>query len=180
VSVSNLRDQPELNTVRSVGHNGSNGTTAQPTDPAHTGALPNATLPELVGRLINDVSDLADRQIDLAKQEISEAKTEAIGAVLKISIGAGIAIAAALLFVIWAWTGFIWFFNWVGAFFGFGGLGWLLGAIIPPLAIFIAYRVFIRGGIQRAKGVWPPLGRTRETLKEDLEWLRQLRTRSAR
>ena len=37
-----------------------------------------------------------------------------------------------------------------------------------------------RGGIQRAKRVWPPLGRTRETLKEDLEWLRQLRTRSAR
>src|SRR3954453_16660320 len=85
-------------------------------DPAHGGPLPEATLPELVGRLINDVSDLADRQIELAKQEIGEAKDEAISAAKRIAIGAGIAAAAGLLLVIWAWTAFIWFFNWL---FGF-------------------------------------------------------------
>src|SRR5215216_5426616 len=78
-------------------------------DPAHSGgSLPQATFPELVGRLINDVSDLADRQIELAKQEVGEAKDEAIRSIVAIAIGAGIAVAAALLLVIWAWTAFIW------------------------------------------------------------------------
>ena len=56
------------------------------------------------GRLINDASDLADRQIELAKQEIGEAKDEAIRVVLRLAIGAGIVVAAAFLLVIWAWT----------------------------------------------------------------------------
>src|SRR5215813_12698084 len=73
-------------------------------DPAHGGPLPQATLIELFGRLINDFSDLADRQIDLAKQEVSEAKEDAIGALKRAAIGAGIAAAAGLLLVIWLWT----------------------------------------------------------------------------
>src|ERR1043166_5849922 len=77
-------------------------------DPAHSGPLPQATLIELIGRLINDLSDLADRQIDLAKQEIGEAKDDAISAATRVAIGAGIALAAGLLLVIWAWTAFIW------------------------------------------------------------------------
>ena len=42
------------------------------------------------------------------------------------------------------------------------------------------YQRFIRPGISQAMAIWPPLPRTRETLKEDLEWVRNLRTRSAR
>ncbi len=158
-------------------------------DPAHGGPLPQATLPELVGRLINDVSDLADRQIELARQEIGEAKDDATHAVIRIAIGAGIAVAAGLLAVIWAWTAFIWFFNWL---FGhirfplFGGeqslawVGWLLGILVPALLGFIAWKRFISGGISQAKAIWPPLPRTRQTLKEDLEWVQHLRTPSAR
>jgi Putative Actinobacterial Holin-X, holin superfamily III len=201
-------------------------------DPAHGGPLPRATLIELIGRLINDVSDLADRQIDLAKQEIGEAKDEAIGAAKRIGIGAGIAAAAGLLLVIWAWTAFIWFFNWLGALLhvpvpvvgdqiiglvagailgavgggwiasalrpgagaiigavvgliagaiigGVAGLGWLVGLLVPGAAGAVAYR-FIRGGIKDAMSIWPPLPRTRETLKEDLEWVQHLRTPNAR
>src|SRR5215831_6883577 len=100
-------------------------------DPAHGGPLPQATLPELVGRLINDVSDLADRQIDLAKQEINEAKDQALGEGKRIGIGAGIALAAVLLLVIWAWTAFIWFFNWLGALIALPlpGTGQVLGLV---------------------------------------------------
>src|SRR5437899_11377849 len=94
-------------TATTDGRGPSNGRT--PADPAHGGPLPAATLPELIGRLINDLSDLADRQIELAKQEIGESKDAAIGAIIRIAIGAGIAVAAALLLVIWAWTAFIWF-----------------------------------------------------------------------
>src|ERR1051325_990588 len=117
-------------------------------DPAHDGPLPQATLPELVGRLINDVSDLADRQIELAKQEVGEAKSDAIKAVMRIAIGAGIAAAAALLLVIWAWTAFIWFFNWLFGFISFptplgtqslAWVGWLLGVLVPGIAAWFAY-----------------------------------------
>ena len=196
-------------------------------DPAHGGPLPQATLPELVGRLINDVSDLADRQIELAKQEISEAKDDALGEAKRIGIGAGIAIAALVLLVIWAWTAFIWFFNWLGALilipfpaialvagavigavgaywiasplfedwrkFAVGagglivggligdlaGLGWLLGMLVPAVAAGLAYR-YIRRGVFGAMAIWPPLPRTRDTLKGNLEWLQALRTPNAR
>lgn len=154
-------------------------------DPAHTGPLPQATFPELIGRLINDLSDLADRQIELAKQEVGEAKDEALRAILSIGIGVGIAVAAALLLVIWAWTAVIWFFNWLGAFLtlgpvNFGWIGWVVGVVVPVLAAWIAWKRFISGGIRRARGIWPPLPRTRETLKEDLAWVQRQRTRSAR
>jgi hypothetical protein len=159
-------------------------------DPAHDGGpLPQATLPELAGRLINDFSDLADRQVELAKQEIAEARDQAIGATRRIAIGAAIGAVAGLLLVIWAWTAFIWFFNWA---FGqiqypspigtqsLAWVGWLLGVLVPAVAAFVGYRRFIKRGISEAMAVWPPLPRTRETLKEDLEWVRHLRTPSAR
>jgi hypothetical protein len=151
--------------------------------------LPQATFPELIGRLINDLSDLADRQIELAKQEIGEAKDEAISAVKRLAIGGGIAAAAGLLFVIWAWTAFIWFFNWLGAFIVFptpfgpqslAWIGWLLGLLVPAGAAWMAWKRFIQRGIHQAMSIWPPLPRTRETLKEDLEWVKHLRTRSER
>ena len=158
-------------------------------DAAHGGPLPQATLPELIGRLINDVSELADRQIDLAKQEIAEARDEAFSAAMRIAIGAGIALAAGLLLIIWAWTAFIWFFNWLFGFISFptpigtqslAWFGWLLGLAVPGVLGFIAWRRFIWGGIKDARRIWPPLPRTRETLKEDLEWLQHLRTPSER
>jgi hypothetical protein len=112
-------------------------------DPAHGGPLPDATLPEIVGRLITDVSDLADRQIELAKQEIGEAKDDSIGAAKRVAIGAGIAIAVALLVVIWAWTAFIWFFNWLGAL------------IILPVPVASQAVGLVLGAISGvAAGVW--------------------------
>jgi hypothetical protein len=93
------------------------------------------------------------------------------------------------LLVIWAWTAFIWFFNWLFGFISFptplgtqslAWVGWLLGVLVPGVAAFLAYKRFIRPGISKAMAIWPPLPRTRETLKEDLEWVRHLRTLSER
>jgi hypothetical protein len=183
---SQLPDQPQL-TAPAGGRNGQAGTNGRidGADPAHRGPLPEATFPELIGRLINDVSDLADRQVDLAKQEIAEAKEEAISSATKIAIGAGIAVAAALLIVIWAWTAVIWFFNWLGAFIVIGPvslawLGWVVGVALPVLAAYLGYRRYIQGGIAQAQGLVPPLPRTQATLKEDLEWVRRLRTLNTR
>jgi hypothetical protein len=149
-------------------------------DPAHGGPLPRATLPELVGRLINDLSDLVDRQVELARQEIGEAKDEAISAAIRIGIGAGIAVVAGLLLLIWAWTAFIWFFNWLFGFISLSWVGWLLGLLVPVAALWVAYSRFVRPGIGKVLSIWPPLPRTRQTLKEDLEWVQHLRTPSAR
>jgi Putative Actinobacterial Holin-X, holin superfamily III len=159
------------------------------TDAAHRGPLPHATLPEIAGRLINDVSDLADRQIELAKLEIAETKEEAIRAAKRIAIGAGIGLVALLLVVIWAWIAFIWFFNFLGSLIVFptplgpqslAWIGWLIGLVVPLVAAFVAYKRMIRRGISQAMAVWPPLPRTQATLKENLEWVRRLRTPSAR
>ena len=183
---------PEQGAVASPardGRDGANGRAGWDRDPAHGGPLPQATLPELIGRLINDLSDLGDRQVELAKQEIAEAKDQAIDSAKRVAIGAGIAVAAGLLLVIWAWTAFIWFFNWLGAFISFptpigtqslAWIGWLLGVLVPAIAAWIAWKRFISRGIKDARAIFPPLPRTRETLKEDLEWVRHLRTRSAR
>jgi Putative Actinobacterial Holin-X, holin superfamily III len=234
-----MRDQPELGPATAAGDGvgGANGRVgAAAADPAHAGPLPEATFPELIGRLINDVSDLADRQIELAKQEVGEAKGEIVGIVGGIGIGVGIGVAAAVLLVIWAWTAFIWFFNWLGAawwvetpigslpvFASLGviggvaggawvgyriaravslglvltalavifpaivlgalalaGLGWLMGILVPAVAATFAVTRFILGGIRKAKTLWPPLPRTRATLKEDLAWVQHLRTRNGR
>jgi Putative Actinobacterial Holin-X, holin superfamily III len=137
--------------------------------------LTDASSVDLLRRLFDDVSDLADRQIELAKQEVAETRDQAIDLAKTFGIGAGIIALVALLLVIWAWTGFIWLFNWIGAFFGFGGLGWVLGLVLPLLAAFVSYKFFIQPGIQQVQG-FTPLARTRATLQENLEWARQLRT----
>jgi hypothetical protein len=68
----------------------------------------------------------------------------------------------------------------VGGLIGGGaGLGWLLGMLVPGVLGGAAYR-FIRRGVGEAMGIWPPLPRTRESLKENLEWLQNLRTPNAR
>jgi hypothetical protein len=157
-----------------------------PTDPAHSrGQLPDATFPELIGRIINDVSDLADTQIQLAKQEINEAKGDAIKATTKIAIGAGLVLVMGLFIIIWAWTAYIWFFNWLGSFIVIGPvtlsfLGWILGAFVPVAFGYWAIRWWIQVGIREAGEIWPPLERTRATLREHLEWLQSQRTRSLR
>ncbi len=162
-------------------------------DGVHGGPVRDATFQELVGRLINDFSELVDRQIELAKQEVREDIGEGMGAVKSAAIGAGIAAAVGLLLLIWAWTAFIWFFNWVGsdiiARFWLPGLGWLfsmlgwfLGLLVPAaFGWFVGYQRFIKRGIKEFNDLRKrPLERTRETLKEDLEWLRSLRTPSTR
>jgi hypothetical protein len=159
-------------------------------DPAHDGGpLPQATLPELVGRLINDVSDLADRQIDLAKQEIGEARDDVVDAGTRVAIGVGVVLVSALLLTIWAWTAFIWFFNWLFGFISFptpfgqqslAWVGWLLGVLVPAAAAWLAYKRFIRPGIDDAMEIWPPLPLTRASLRESLEWVRNLRTPQVR
>jgi hypothetical protein len=142
--------------------------------------ITDATIAELIGRVISDFSDLVDRQIELAKQELHEDLGEVLGAVKKLALGSGIALGAGVLAIIWLWTAFIWFFNWVGEsllgpYIGvFGGLlGWLLSLAVMGAMGWFAYR-FVRRGISEIQIT--PMDRTRATFKENLEWVRQLGT----
>jgi hypothetical protein len=142
-----MREQPEFDPGPAVARSsaaGSNGRVeAAAADAAHGGPLPDATFPELIGRLINDVSDLADRQLELAKQEIAEARSDALGAIRDVSLGVGIGAAAGVLLIIWAWTAFIWSFNWFGSW-------WWVETPIGPLPVFASLGVI--GGA--AGGAW--------------------------
>lgn len=148
-------------------------------DPAHMGPVRDATFPELIGRLINDFSALVDRQIELAKLEVREDIGEVVGAAKTLAIGAGVAAAAGLFLLVWLWTAFIWFFNFLGELLSggrIGWVGWLVGLLVPLLIAFLAFKRFIQPGIRRVK--IKPLERTRATLKEDVAWLRSQRTPS--
>ena len=162
-------------------------------DGAHNGPVGSASTPELIGRLVNDLSNLVDKQIELAKQEIRETIGDATGAIKQLAIGAGITAAAGLLLLITAWTAFIWFFNWLGYLLlnltgvswlaAIGGLlGWLLGFIVPAVAAyFFAWKRYLKSGLDEGTTLMRnPMGRTRTTLKEDLEWLRKLRSPSTK
>src|SRR5215475_7285577 len=99
-------------------------------DRAHTGPIEDAPTRELVGRIVNNFSGLVDKQVQLAKLEVKENLGEAAGDIKSAAIGAGIALAAGLLLTIWAWTGVIWLFNWVGAMFGAPFVGWIVGFVV--------------------------------------------------
>jgi hypothetical protein len=170
--------------VATNGRNHANGLSSA--DPAHRPApLPDANFVELFGRLINDLSDLADRQIELARQEINETKDDAVITLKKTGIGAGVVGGGSLLLTIALWTAFTWFFNWAFGHVTVGTVrldfvGWIVGVVVPAVAAYVAYVSVVRPGINHLIAMWPLFSRTRATLKEDLEWLKQQRTRSTK
>jgi hypothetical protein len=139
-----------------------------------------ASAQELIGRLINDASTLLDKQIELAKQEVREDLGEYLGAAKTLGIGAGILAACGLLMLIWAWTGVIWFFNWLGWVSPLHAdwIGWIVGLVVPAVLAYLGFKLYIMAGIKKVQKA--PLKRTRATLKEDLEWARTLRKPSER
>jgi hypothetical protein len=181
------RDQFEHAPALAVTTNGRNHATGlSSADPAHRpGPLLEASIVELFGRLVNDVSDLADRQIELARQEIDETKDDAVSTLKRTAVGAGIIGGGSLLLTIALWTAFIWFLNWAFGYVRIGTVrldfvGWIVGVVVPVVAAYVAYVGLVRPGINHMVAMWPLFGRTRATLKEDLEWLQQQRTRSTR
>jgi hypothetical protein len=181
------RDQLEHAPALAVATNGRNHANGLPSaDPAHRpGPLPDATFAELVGRLINDLSDLADRQIELARREIDETRDDAVVTLKKTGIGAGVIAGGGLLLTIALWSAFIWYLNWAFGHATVGTVrldfvGWIVGIVVPVVAAYVAYVRLVRPGINHMIAMWPLFSRTRATLKEDLEWLQLQRTRSTR
>jgi uncharacterized BrkB/YihY/UPF0761 family membrane protein len=136
------------------------------------------TIAQLVRRIINGLNGLVDRQVQLVKQELKEDLLAALGAGKTLGIGVGIAAAGGLILlnvlVLIIVLGLneigSWFIPYVGKF-----LGWIVMFALLGAMFFMAYR-FVMRGIKEIQ--ISPLDRTRDTLREDIDWARHLLTPS--
>jgi uncharacterized membrane protein YqjE len=115
---------------------------------------------DLIRRVRNDLQGLLDRQVELVKLELEEDRQQVIQAGKTLGVGLGLLLAAAICF-----------FNTL--FFGIERLwpGWAwLAALIFTLVFTVVGLIVTRRG--RAEVKVQPLTRTRETLKEEAEWVK--------
>jgi len=117
---------------------------------------------ELISHLVNNISTIFDREITLAKQE---ARADA-----RQAISGGVALAIGLLLVYTAVPALV------------TAIILVVAPTLPPatVALIVAAILAVIGAIVALIG-WSrvriqPLERTRETLKEDIEWARSQTT----
>jgi uncharacterized membrane protein YqjE len=138
------------------------------------------TTTQLFRRIVNGLNGLVDRHVQLIKQELKEELFTAVGAGKWLGIGLGVAAVGALVLlnvlVMMIVLGLnelgSWFIPYIGQF-----LGWIVIIILIAVVFYLAYK-FVRRGIREIR--ISPLEDTRETLREDIEWARQLLTRNGR
>jgi uncharacterized membrane protein YqjE len=135
---------------------------------------------QLFRRVVNGLNGLVDRHVQLVKQELKEELLTILTAGKTLGIGAAIAIVGALVLlnvlIMMLVLGLnelgSWFIPYVGQF-----LGWIVVLILIGAIFFLAYKLVMRG-VREVK--ISPLEETRETLREDIEWARQLLTRNGK
>ena len=114
---------------------------------------------ELVSRLARTVSRLAKREVELATAEARAdlASAVAMGKWLAIAAAAGLVglsvLLVALVFALTAWLP-----------------GWLAALLVAAVVLGVAAGAGMAGWRSRVK---TPLARTRESVKEDLQWVKQ-------
>lgn len=113
---------------------------------------------ELVRRVVNDLQELIDKQVELAKQELREQLHEATSAGKQLGIGAGLLAVAGICFF---------FFLFLGIDTLWPRWGWLAALLLTIVFGAVGGLLVARG---RHKVALRPLARTRATLKEDAEW----------
>jgi hypothetical protein len=133
----------------------------------------NLSIRELGQRLADTTSDLAEKQVLLAKQEARENLQEAIRAAIWLGAGAGLLLFALICLLIALTSGtahVIALVSGTAQAIGAAQHTWIAGLIW--LVIFgAAGAVCLLVGRRRLRIT--PLGRTRAILKEDVEWARQ-------
>ena len=122
-------------------------------------------------RLVDEVRGGVEDIVQLGRMEFELAKLEAGSAAKRIAVGAALAVLALLI----AYTGFIYLLGSLPENLGLldHWWGWLVSGgalvIVAGLIGLIGFRV-IRRAVDEAKGTF-------ESIKGDLEWLRQLASR---
>src|SRR5215216_5295260 len=130
---------------------------------APTNLTNNATVSELISGLINDAQQLVHREIDLAKREVTIEVDKVKQGAVALGIGAGLAVIGALLlghmlvYLVQTLTGLSLWVSYliVGAIFAVGG------------------GLLLMQGIKRMKDVDPVPRETIESVKEDIQWIKE-------
>ena len=121
------------------------------------------TVSELISGLINDAQQLVHREIDLAKREVAIEVDKVKQGAVALGIGAGLAVIGALLlghmlvYLVQTLTDLSLWVSYliVGAIFAIGG------------------GLLLMQGIKRMKDVDPVPRETIESVKEDIQWIKE-------
>jgi cytochrome c-type biogenesis protein CcmH/NrfG len=119
---------------------------------------------ELLGELSEDVSMLMRQEVRLARAEMSQTLSRATSDVVKLGAGALVALAGGLTVVAALVLGLI----------ALGLAAWVSALIIGGLLGLTGY-LMLRNGLRDLKRVDPTPHRTVETLRDDLEWVKEHR-----
>jgi cytochrome c-type biogenesis protein CcmH/NrfG len=119
---------------------------------------------ELLGELSEDVSTLMRQEVRLARAEMSRTLSRATTDAVKLGAGALVALAGGLTVVAALVLGLI----------ALGLAAWVSALIIGALLGATGY-VMLRNGLQDLKRVDPTPHRTVETLRDDLQWVKEQR-----
>jgi len=123
----------------------------------------DSTVADLISGLVTDAQQLVRREIDLAKREVSIEVDKVKQGAVALGAGAGLAIIGALLlghmlvYLVQSLTGLSLWVSYliVGAIFAIGG------------------GILLMQGIKRMKDVDPLPRETIETVKEDIQWIKE-------
>ncbi|WP_432561670.1 phage holin family protein [Kineococcus sp. SYSU DK003] len=136
------------------------GSTAAPPPGGPTGAGEDRSLGDIVGSITTELSTLVRQEIALAKAEATQdAKTAGKG--VGLLAGGGV---AGHLFLI-SLTALV-----VIALGGVIGYGW--AALIVTVVWAVIAAVLVQRGRTELKKVPPPMQQTQESVKEDVQWLK--------
>ncbi len=120
----------------------------------------------LVSGIVSDVQDLARKEIALARQEIKEDLNEAKDAAVKLGIGVGVLAVGGLFLLVTLALGLADLLDWP-AWAGFG----IVGLVFAVVGYFL-----FSSAQKRAKELKAMPEKTIETMKENVEWIKDRTT----
>lgn len=129
----------------------------------------DASVSQLLSGIVGDAQTLVRQEIALARQEIREEISEAKSAGIKFGIAGGVLAIGGLLLVLTLAQGIADLFNWP-VWAGYGLVG---------IVLAIAGYLLLSSAQNQIKKVHPVPEKTVETMKENVEWIKD-RTSSDR
>lgn len=136
-----------------------------PHGPAAEGPRPSdeASLAELVGALVDDARLLLRKEIELARAEISGELRKARQAGIALGVGGAVTAMGALLLVI----------MFVQMLITFAGMApWIAYMMVGGVLAIVGMMALIAGA-RRAQSIDPVPRETLDSVRKDVEWLRE-------
>jgi len=127
---------------------------------------PDTSMSQLISGIVGDAQDLVRKEIALARQEVREELGAAKDAGIKLSIAGAVLAVGGLLVVLALAQGIADLFNWP-TWAGYA----LVGVILA-----IAGGILLSAAQRQIKNIHPVPERTIETMKENVEWIKDRTT----